>query len=141
MCPVPYRQRYGLALEDAFEYDEGMSNAVANTRDESGFEVDELERLQTGLTRLAALLETDEPRRMDACERLDLWQHLYAVRSRLPLVEWALSGGPQSAEPAQSPVSPSADDISALRRTRASRARSRSARNADEEVTGLRTSR
>jgi hypothetical protein len=118
-----------------------MTNAAVNTGTHADFGVGELEALQAGLTRLAALLETDEPRRMDACERLDLWQHLYAVRSRLPLVEWALSGGPQSTEPAQSAGSPSADDISALRRTRASRARSRSVRNADEEVTGLRTSR
>ena len=139
---MPFQRRYGLALEEVFEYDGGMSNAVANNREETGFEVDELERLQTGLTRLAALLETDEPRRMDACERLDLWQHLYAVRSRLPLVEWALSsGGSAGTEPDQSSVSPSAADISTLRRSRASLARSRSARSADEEVTDLRTSR
>jgi len=121
----------------------GMANAVANTRDDAGFGVGELERLQSGLTRLAALLETDEPRRMDPCERLDLWQHLYAVRSRLPLVEWALSSGAQSAGPeADQPASsPNADDISALRRTKAAQARSRSARTFDEEVTDLRTSR
>ena len=119
-----------------------MTNAVANTRAETDFTVGELEALQSGLTRLAALLETDQPRRMDACERLDLWQHLYAVRSRLPLVEWALSTGPVEAGGTDQPASsPNADDISALRRTKAARARSRSTRTADEEVTDLRTSR
>ena len=120
-----------------------MADAGATTGDDAGFGVGELADLQTGLTRLAALLETDEPRRMDACERLDLWQHLYAVRSRLPLVEWALSSGGQSGgvEAGQPASSPNAAVISALRRTRAARARSRSSPIVEEEVTGLRTSR
>lgn len=115
----------------------GTPAVVSSTS--TAFASADLDALRSGLTRLAELLEDDEPRRMDACERLDLWQHLYAVRSRLPLVEWALAAGP--GEPDQPAVSSSTADISARRRTSASRARSRSLRTVDEEVTDRRTSR
>ena len=104
------------------------------------FGIDQLEALRLWLVQRGALLEADQPRGMDACERLDLWQHLYAVRTRLPLVEWALTATDEP-EPDQPAVKPSADDISARRRPSARRARSRSVARSAEEVTGLRTSR
>jgi len=112
--------------------------------------------LQDGLAQLAALLESDEPKRLDACERLDLWQHLYAVRSRLPLVEWALTGmaPAPAAEPATSSAptvwasddqpeasSPSATDISTRRRASTTPVAARSVDSVLEEATGLRASR
>jgi hypothetical protein len=51
----------------------------------------ELTELRRGITELIEAIEGGRIRSLDPHERLDLWQYLQAVRSRLILVEQALA--------------------------------------------------
>lgn len=59
----------------------------------------QLTQLRRGITDLIEALEVGAIPYLDPNERLDLWQYLHAVRSRLILVERALAredlGGPR----------------------------------------------
>jgi hypothetical protein len=55
------------------------------------FGSEQLAELRQGMTDLIEAIEVGRIRHLDPHERLDLWQYLHAVRSRLILVEHALA--------------------------------------------------
>ena len=95
--------------------------------------------LRQSVSDLIETLETGGIAQLEPHERLDLWQYLQAVQSRLTLVEQALAldaGGVDQSGPSPSPT-----DISPRMRAKRARARRRSWVSGIEESGGRRVSR
>ena len=94
--------------------------------------------LSVGVQDLIDTIEGGDLEAMDPYERLDLWQYLHGVASRLSLVERAL--GWEESE-GYSGSRPRTVDISARRRARRARTRRRVWVSGVEESAGWRASR
>ena len=95
--------------------------------------------LSNGIQDLIDTIEAGDLEAMDPYERLDLWQYLQGVASRLALVERAL--GWEEPQPYPAGSRPRAVDISARRRARRARARRRAWVSGVDESAGWRASR
>jgi hypothetical protein len=95
--------------------------------------------LSNGVQDLIDTIEAGDLEAMDPYERLDLWQYLQGVATRLALVERALGWEEPESYPAGS--RPRAVDISARRRARRARARRRAWASGVDESGGWRASR
>lgn len=102
-------------------------------------ELGQLTDLRRGLHDLRETIESGDLEPLDPCDRLDLWQYLCGVSTRLELVERAL--GRDRPSPVQAVPSPSAADISSRTTPSSSRARRRSSPSPAWELGGSRASR